>query len=265
MSYQSLDIARKLISLAGEQLRFGGEKLTNMKLQKLMYYVQGYHLAAFDEPLFDERIESWMYGPVVPGVYDYYSKYEAEPLPIEPVSQRLDTISERLFRMVFDFLKGFSAIGLMNRTHSEAPWQNALPHKRGVEISNDSIKTYFEGQLPELLKIQTERNLQTIANLPEDWDVYGSPKPSNVSVERMRGLLGKICTRNLIYSVLSPNEWGSVDVNFDFPNGVQVGVSTGDDSFTWYIHKDKNSFPDGASCVPYTEIETFVNLLESVY
>lgn len=73
MAYKALDIAKKLIFLAQQDEANGGECLTNLKLQKLLYYQQGFHLAAFDAPLFNDSMESWMYGPVVPVVYDTYS------------------------------------------------------------------------------------------------------------------------------------------------------------------------------------------------
>ena len=64
MSYPVLAIANKLLASATDY--DGGELMSNMKLQKMLYYQQGYHLAAFGTPLFDEDIEAWMYGPVVP-------------------------------------------------------------------------------------------------------------------------------------------------------------------------------------------------------
>lgn len=38
----------------------------------MLYYQQGFHLAYFGTPLFDEEIEAWMYGPVVPCVFENY-------------------------------------------------------------------------------------------------------------------------------------------------------------------------------------------------
>lgn len=61
MAYKAIDIAKKLIFLAQQDEANGGECLTNLKLQKLLYYQQGYHLAAFGTPLFEENVESWMY------------------------------------------------------------------------------------------------------------------------------------------------------------------------------------------------------------
>ena len=50
MTYPVLDIANKLLLKATEY--DGGELMSNMKLQKMLYYQQGYHLAAFGTPLF---------------------------------------------------------------------------------------------------------------------------------------------------------------------------------------------------------------------
>ena len=74
MAYKASDIAKVLISRA-EHASGGEELMTNMKLQKMLYYQQGFHLAYFGTPLFDEEIEAWMYGPVVPSVYDEYKNY----------------------------------------------------------------------------------------------------------------------------------------------------------------------------------------------
>lgn len=82
MAYKALDIAKKLIKLADYDTANGGDNLTNLRLQKLLYYEQGYHLAQFGTPLFDEQIEAWMYGPVVPSVYEHYHSNGSKPLPV---------------------------------------------------------------------------------------------------------------------------------------------------------------------------------------
>lgn len=48
--------------------------LSNMKLNKLLYYAQGYHLRRHSCPLFSEDIQACDYGPVVPVVYKHYKK-----------------------------------------------------------------------------------------------------------------------------------------------------------------------------------------------
>ena len=42
--------------------------ITHSKLQKLLYYCQAWHYTIFNEVLFDERIEAWTHGPVVPSL-----------------------------------------------------------------------------------------------------------------------------------------------------------------------------------------------------
>ena len=147
MAYKALDIAKKLICLAQNDEPNGGELLTNLKLQKLLYYQQGYHLAFFGTPLFEESVESWVYGPVVPCVNDEYSKYGSASLPVTTDAITLTEDEERLFNEVFDAYREFSAIGLMNKTHAERPWIDAVPHDRGTVISQDSMKAYFMTQI----------------------------------------------------------------------------------------------------------------------
>ena len=147
MTYKALDIAKKLIFTAQNDEPNGGERLTNLKLQKLLYYQQGYHLAAFGTPLFSEDIEAWMYGPVVPVVYDMFSEYGSSALPIVDGEIALDEEEEILFNQVYDAYREFSAIGLMNRTHTERPWIEATPHDRGTVIPQSMMASYFKTQM----------------------------------------------------------------------------------------------------------------------
>ena len=52
-----------------------GDFLTNLKLQKLLYYAQAWYLANYQKPLFDEPIEAWVHGPVVVQVYNEFRDY----------------------------------------------------------------------------------------------------------------------------------------------------------------------------------------------
>jgi uncharacterized phage-associated protein len=66
--YAALTIAKWFIAWAEAE----GEELSNLKLQKLLYYAQGHHLAERHQPLFTEQIQAWSHGPVVPQVYHEY-------------------------------------------------------------------------------------------------------------------------------------------------------------------------------------------------
>ncbi len=104
-------------------------------------------MAAFDEPLFDEDVEAWMYGPVVPCVYDEYSKYGSDALPKTDCGFQLTEEEEILFNEVYDAFRDFSAIGLMNRTHSEDTWKEVLPHNRGTVITKEAMRTFFKTKM----------------------------------------------------------------------------------------------------------------------
>ena len=77
VSYPVLEVANELISLASEK---GARDLTPMKLQKLVYYAHGWSLGVLDEPLIDEQVEAWRFGPVVPTLYDYAKHYGNGPI-----------------------------------------------------------------------------------------------------------------------------------------------------------------------------------------
>lgn len=144
MTYKAIDIARKLIIRAVHAKQH--ETLTNMRLQKLLYYEQGYHLAVFNEPLFNEEIEAWMYGPVIPCVYELYK--ENGNIGIMPndgeVETELTEEEESLFTKVFNAYSEYSAYGLMNMTHTEAPWKSVKPKKGNIitkQVMTDFFKT----------------------------------------------------------------------------------------------------------------------------
>ncbi len=145
MAYDVIDIANKLLYLAN--FDDGGELMTNLKLQKMLYCEQGFHLAKFNTPLFDAEIEAWMYGPAVPEVYEHFKKYGRNGIPPEtetPIA--LTTEEEGLFWEVFNAYADFSAYGLMKETHKELPWR-ATTTGVGNVIPKSLIRDFFKTQL----------------------------------------------------------------------------------------------------------------------
>jgi uncharacterized phage-associated protein len=70
-SYFSLTIANQFLEIADKE----GVKLTNMQLQKLVYFAHGWHLAFIKEPLLHDPISAWCFGPVIPPLYDKLRKF----------------------------------------------------------------------------------------------------------------------------------------------------------------------------------------------
>jgi uncharacterized phage-associated protein len=145
MAYNVLDIAHKILVRASNCEE--GELISNMKLQKLLYYMQGFHIAVFEEKLFEEDIEAWQYGPVVPVVYEKYNPNGSNGIqPEDKEVIALEKTEERLFEQVFKIYNQYTAYGLMNLTHNETPWKNTNTGKGSV-ISYDKLKSYFKTRL----------------------------------------------------------------------------------------------------------------------
>lgn len=140
------EVANEIIRLGEESAQEAGELITNLKLQKLLYYEQGYFLAAFGIPLFEEEIEAWMYGPAVPCVYEAYNSHGRLGLTHDPSIPKPEFENEeqsKMFYDVFDIYSQYSAIGLMRMTHTEDPWLS-VPARKGSVISKSSMRKYFQ-------------------------------------------------------------------------------------------------------------------------
>ncbi|MGA9377785.1 MAG: type II toxin-antitoxin system antitoxin SocA domain-containing protein [Phormidium sp.] len=101
--------------------------ITNMKVQKLLYYAQSLHLAMYNEPLFAEEIQAWRYGPVCPIAYRFYNEFEAKQLPIPSKEFLLELPSDKkeLLEEIWTYFGGYHAYRLSDMTHGEFPWKKA--------------------------------------------------------------------------------------------------------------------------------------------
>lgn len=140
----ALDVARFFI-VSGANSEEGG--VSNLKLQKLVYYAQGFHLALFDAPLFDEDLEAWAHGPVAPGLYHQYKGYGSAPITDSDYdltevfsSEKLDFLNE-----VHDVFGQFSAWKLRNMTHDELPWMEN--EDSASIIPKATMQEYFKARL----------------------------------------------------------------------------------------------------------------------
>lgn len=144
MAYPVLKIANLMLR-ATYTIEGAEDLMSNMKLQKMLYYQQGFHLAYFGTPLFDEDIEAWMYGPVVPSVYTFYEEHGRNGIMPDMNDDFMFNKQEELnlFNQVLQVYGKYSACGLMNMTHNEAPWQTT-PTGRGNIISKSKMEKFFK-------------------------------------------------------------------------------------------------------------------------
>jgi len=143
-------VADYFIKFANER----GSFLSNLKLQKLVYYAQAWHLALHDTPLFKEDFEAWVHGPVIPELYQEYKKFgwqpilkDANPELPENVENFLDEVAKEYFAC--------DAYELEQMTHAEDPWNLARGDRLPDEPCNEVIKQEW---MKEYYKSRVEEN-----------------------------------------------------------------------------------------------------------
>lgn len=153
--------------------------VSNLKLQKLLYFVQAFFLINDCPPCFDEKIEAWDFGPVVPEVYREYKRFGGMDIPTIDYYVKFDKKNiwntERIYyeniisnddkemiQAVVDKFAHCSATFLVNLTHNQDPWINAYVNGQRNEITKEDIKRYFEQKKGELHMGLTENQKNMI-------------------------------------------------------------------------------------------------------
>ena len=158
-----LAVCNYIVGLDHKQHRFS-PKLSNMALQKLLYFAEGQSLAESGRSLFDARIEAWDYGPVVPDAYHAFKDYGADVID-EPASTLVrdenyswrwvtpeiprtrSTQQQRdLLERIWQKLGRLSGVELMRASHqAHSPWTEIYgTQPRSAEIPRPLMKSYFE-------------------------------------------------------------------------------------------------------------------------
>lgn len=123
------------------------EKITNKKLQKLVYYAYAWYLAFNNESsdelqnrFFENKFEAWVHGCVYPSLYAEYRQYGSEYIPPnedEPASFSEDDLD--VLTQVNEVYGGFNGNELESICHGEAPWINARKGYGPYEPSHAAI------------------------------------------------------------------------------------------------------------------------------
>lgn len=146
--YTAPQIAKWFIKRANsEEIEDGVfEGITNLKLQKIIYFAQAASLGITGKPLFDDEIEAWKYGPVIPSVYHIYKENKNNPIPTPDDVPEFDSDTERLLSDIWDIFGGASASHLVEETHKHKPWKDAYNggNGEGSVISQDSLRLFYQ-------------------------------------------------------------------------------------------------------------------------
>jgi len=122
--------------------------MTAMKLQKLVYYAQAWHIAWTDDVLFPERIEAWADGPVSPDLFQVHrGSFRVSKLRKGSSSVLTDDERDTIDR-VLAFYGNRSPQWLSDLTHKEEPWRTArgaLPDRAPcqTEIKPEALGRYY--------------------------------------------------------------------------------------------------------------------------
>ena len=123
--------------------------MSNLKLQKLLYYIQGFHLALFDTPIFEDAIEAWRHGPVTPIIYHTFKSNGSNPIPCEDSDKNFNELFRpeqiELLDEVYDVFGQYSAWKLREMTHEEPTW--IMHESDATIIPQDEMKEYFKTRI----------------------------------------------------------------------------------------------------------------------
>lgn len=135
-----------------------GKPVDQMKVQKLVYFAHGWYLAITNQPLINEAVEAWRFGPVIPSLY-HSLKHSGNQTITNAIPEQEDSTIDESEQEVHAYLTGIwnlysplTGIQLANMTHEDqSPWaniskefSNQIPADK--DIDNEVIKQYFLNQ-----------------------------------------------------------------------------------------------------------------------
>lgn len=161
------DAADFFIQLANQS---EDDQMTNLKLNKLLYYAQGAFLSRTGKPLFHNHIEAWPLGPVVPEVYHKYKVCGKNPISYDQDDIDLSCFTPAELETLFDVMREFgqyTGSKLVSLTHRPGtPWRNASDNGE-KELNQTDIQKYFSEHPVPFLK--DKLNIPQVSKAPADW------------------------------------------------------------------------------------------------
>lgn len=158
MSLDWRTVAHYFIAVAN----VSGDFMTNLRLQKLVYYAQSWHLAFYGKPLFQGTFEAWVHGPVLPPLYQEYRSLGSSPIRepnfdedwLDEFRQSLEEPTRELLDSVVETYMVFTPYELERMTHREKPWIEA---RRGLSpdmpshflLNEETMQGYYRQLMDE--------------------------------------------------------------------------------------------------------------------
>ena len=135
--------------------------MSHLKLQKLLFYCDAYHLAYFGSELVTDEFEAWVHGPVSRKVFSslkdcsiLYSdlSYEDKGIDVDKEVDKLTSDQKTILKDILDVLSTWSGFQLEAATHKEKPWKEARvgcspADSCSVKISKSTMLEYYKSEL----------------------------------------------------------------------------------------------------------------------
>ena len=120
MIYKATEVAAYVVKVS----EASGDVITQLKLQKILYYIQGAFLALKGEPAFSDEVLAWKYGPAVYTVFSEYKEFGNSPISASKSDIVISEADQLFIKEIYNRYRGFSPSQLVSITHNEAPWLN---------------------------------------------------------------------------------------------------------------------------------------------
>lgn len=137
MSYKAIDVARHIVSVCARD----NHPISNLQLQKILYFAQREYLQ-FGSELFEDEIEAWQFGPVVPEVYWKFSVFGASPIRFE-YEDKIDSDDSNIIDYIAMKKRDLNPWDLVEETHEPGmAWDTVYKKGRGIYdiIPKDMIR-----------------------------------------------------------------------------------------------------------------------------
>lgn len=120
--------------------RDAGGSITHLKLQKLVYYAQAWHLVFTGKPLFSNEIQAWVHGPVCPDLYKKYADYRYENLPEPNATPELSKDEMDTLEAVWECYGDYDGKYLEQLTHQEI---DGKLHEEAINLGSTALNLYL--------------------------------------------------------------------------------------------------------------------------
>ena len=137
--------------------------ISNLKLQKVMYFLQANHLVSTGRKLFDEKIEAVSFGPVIKSVYKEYMIYGSANIPYHKNTYKLNILNndQKDMNELLDELEPYSSNSLLEIIFHQTPWEKAYYNHGKLSLDkNYGVREIKDSTDETLREIFTETNYE---------------------------------------------------------------------------------------------------------